>query len=234
MVNQKLLHDVTYDAITRFVLPKTCYLDNATGNILRFKDKYYIVTCRHVADDFFKNSTMKVLLRDKKELSIQHLKYLNRTKPEIDIAVIEIKDNSIDVDSFKFENFKIIKDLSKTNFQKSNFFFCGYPSAISFNRDDNRLILYMAYMTLPTEDFIYLDYDSQSESNRVIKSDLKLKLPHPGGMSGAFLFLVEAFEGGKEEIWTPNYIKVIGIQTIWNKKTRVRCSNIKYLFELIE
>ena len=46
---------------------RSCYMNDSTGNLISYKDKKYIVTCRHVADDFFNSNKPYVLLRDNKK-----------------------------------------------------------------------------------------------------------------------------------------------------------------------
>jgi len=235
----KKLADETYSALAHYAMPKTCYLEGATGNLLRYKKEFYIITCKHVADVFFDNNDSEVILRNNFRIKKNRLKYVQRTNNDIDIAVLKLMDNKLESGYFSIENFEFIDDFSTHSFKESLFFICGYPENINFVKDDKKYILYMTYLTersdikSPTKDFIFIQYNQNSESNRVVKTKLKSKLPNPKGMSGAFLLKLNTFKRKKEELWTPYLAKVIGIQISWNKKNLLKCSNIYYLRKLL-
>jgi len=241
MDKQAIVDDFVHAAIDSFVLSKTCYLANGTGNVIKYNDRIYIVTCRHIADDIFDERNFnEVLLRNKQRIKKDKLRYIDKTNSEIDIGLIEILENNLNVDYYTLDNFEFIEEFKKADLSKSNFFLLGYPESISIKKGTGKNMLHFSYMTLPkkdkpiTDDYIYLDYNRMDEnSNRIVDTDLISKLPHPGGMSGSFLFQVKIFEGRQEEIWSTSYIKVVGIQKSWNKKNWIKCSNIKYLKALL-
>ena len=240
MNKQMVLDDKVHGAIDSYVLSRTCYLNNGTGNLFKYNNKTYIVTCKHIADGILSEKNFEVLLRKNLRIKKEKLDYKYCSSLEIDIGVIEILDENIEVNYYTIDNFGFIEDFREADFSKSNFFLLGYPYDLSFQTDRGKDILHISYMTLlkknkpVTKDFLFVDYNRTVETNRIIESELNYKLPHPSGMSGSLLFQVKVFEGSKEKIWSPDQIKIVGIQQSWDKLGNwIKCSNIKYLKELL-
>lgn len=240
MNKQIVLDDMIHSAIDRFVLAKTCYIGNGTGNLLGYKNKVYIVTCRHIADDIFNEKDFEVILQGNLKVRKEKLSYKNRTTSEVDIGLIEILGRELKFDFYTIDNYEFIEDFTKADFNRSNFFLLGYPDNLSFKKENEKYLMHLSYMTLLkkdkpiTKDFLYVDYNKLVETNRIIETELDYKLPHPGGMSGSFLFQVKIFEGDQEKIWSPSNIKIVGIQQSWDRIGNwIKCSNIKYLKELL-
>ena len=229
-----------HSAIDKFVLAKTCYIGNGTGNLLRYKNRIYIVTCQHIADDILKVKDFEVILQGNIKLKKDKLGDVISTTSKMDISLIEIFDSKLKIDCYRIDNFEFIEDFTKADFSRTNFFLLGYPDSLSFKSDKGKNLLHMSYMTLlsknkpSTKDFLFVDYNRSVESNRIIDTDLNYNLPHPGGMSGSFLFQVKVFEAKQNEIWTPPIVKIIGIQQSFDRIGNwIKCSNIKYLKELL-
>lgn len=240
MYNEILLNDFAHQAINRFIFTKSCYLATGTGAILKHQDKFYIITCRHLADYFFEQENEKILFKNNSSIDKSSVKYLNRTTEEIDIAIIEILDDNIDSEFFELDSFEFLDDFTQQDFSKSNFFLLGHPYDLSYKKENERVILYLSYMTLPkrdknpTKDYLYLDYRRDYESNRIIQKDLISRLPSPKGMSGALVFQVKILNGEENKIWTPDIFKAIAIQSSWNEKEGyIKCTSIKYIEKLL-
>jgi hypothetical protein len=240
MDKQLNLNDIIHSAIDRFVLSKTCYIGDGTGNVLRYKNRIYIVTCGHITDEIFKSNDFEVILQGNNKLKKEKLKYRISTTSKIDISLIEILDSGLNVDYYTLDNFEFIEDFKKANFSKSNFFLLGYPDKLSFKTEKGKNLVHMSYMTRLkndkpiTKDFLFVDYNRSVESNRIIQTELNYNLPHPGGMSGSFLFQVKVFEVEQNKVWSPSTIKVVGIQQSFDRIGNwIKCSNIKYLRDLL-
>jgi hypothetical protein len=232
----RLLDNVTHTALTERMKTKVCSINDAVGNILRFNDKIFIVTCKHVADDFFKRDQGYIILRDNTRIYSNQLRYISSTKDFIDIALIEIL-NTENINDFFEGNDLLILDDFKSEFEKSLFFIFGFPAQLYFQKEEKEYIPWISYMTIKSnniesnENFLYLDYDINSEKNIINEKELKTKLPKAPGLSGAFIFKINTFD--KNEIWHPSFAKAVAIQSTWNGKNWIKSSNIKYLFQLL-
>lgn len=219
---------------------RSCFINESTGNLLRYNDKKYIITCRHVADDFFSNKKQFILLRDNKKIFKDDLKYFARTNEQLDIAVIEIL-NQIEVTNFyTLDDFEFIYDFNQPATNKTSYFIFGYPAQMTYEKDGREFILWMSYLTLKsesipsTQNFLYLDYKRESEKNIITEKGIKTILPKASGLSGAFIFKVEMFQEKKDKLWLPSFAKIVAIQSGWNKTNWLKGCNTKYLFELLD
>ena len=218
---------------------RSCYINESTGNLFSYKDKKYIITCRHIADEFFNFKMPYVLLRDNKKIFKENLKYYSRSSKELDIAVIEILEHNEINYFYTIEDFEIIDDFSHNPSIECSYFIFGYPSQLKYEDNGKELILWMSYLTVKnksiasTQDSIYLDYQRESEKNIIVEKGLKTILPEARGLSGAFIFKIEQFKEDKHTLWLPSFAKIIAIQSGWNKKSWLKGSNTKDLIELL-
>jgi len=218
---------------------RSCFINDSTGNLFSYNDKIYIITCRHVADDFFNNKKQYVLLRDNKKIFKDDLKYFARTNESIDIAVIEILKRDEINNCYTMEDFEFVDDFNQAVINETSYFIFGYPAQLTYESDGKEFILWMSYLTLKsesissTQDFLYLDYKIESEKNIVSEKRIKTILPKAHGLSGAFIFKIEQFKEQKEKLWMPSFAKIIAIQSSWNKTNWLKGCNTKYLFELL-
>lgn len=227
-------------ALTERIKVRTCYLSSATGNIFEYGNKKYIITCKHVADYFFSQSNQRVLLRTNQKIPQNKLKYVASTDDSIDIAIIEI----LEADEIKYcyskDDFDIIDNFSDADLDNSNFFVLGYPEQLKYEKDNADYILWMSYLTIKneqnqsTDQFLYLDYPRFSEKNIINEKGIKTILPNARGLSGAFIFRIDTFDGKLNKLWLPTMAKIVAVQSAWNKKDWLKGSNTKYLFELLK
>jgi len=219
---------------------RSCFINDSTGNLFSYKDKRYIITCRHVADDFFSNNKQYVLLRNNKKISKDDLKYTARTNKSIDIAVIEILKHNNIYEFYTMEDFEIIDDFARSAFSQTSFFIFGYPEQLKFKKDKKEYILWMSYLTTinesisSTQEYLYLDYPRESEKNIITEKGIKTILPKAPGLSGAFIFRIDCFQEQKDKLWLPSFAKIIAIQSSWNERNWLRGCNTKYLFKLLD
>lgn len=238
-MSQQQLNTEINNALTERVRARSCEISDGTGNIIKYNEKIYIVTCKHIADDFFNDNNSYVILRNNDRIYKNQLEYYNRTKDYLDIALIAVLDSNLVKNYYELVDFDAIDDFSKHDFSETNLFICGYPSQISFTKNSRKNILYFSYGTLISntklsdENFIYLSYNRESDSN-ITREGLITRLPEARGLSGAFIFKVETFKGELTDIWQPSFAKIIAIQTDWNKKNWLKATNIKHLFKLLE
>jgi len=127
-MNIRLLHNTSHTALTERVKPKVCAINDAVGNIFRYQNKLYVVTCKHVADDFFSRNDQYIILRGNSRIYSDKLKYLASTNNLIDIALIEILDSNQTIDFFEEDDLEIVNDLSKDDFENSVFLFLVFPN----------------------------------------------------------------------------------------------------------
>ena len=178
---------------------RSCFINDSTGNLLYYDNNKYIITSRHVADDFFSNNTKYVLLRNNKKIYKENLEYVAKTNLTIDIAVIKIVDYEELTEFYTIDDFDFINDFNLADFHQASFFIFGYPTQLKYEKDNKEFILWMSYLTLKkesvssTEDFLYLDYPRDSEKNILSENKIKTILPKAPGLSGAFIFRINTF-----------------------------------------
>lgn len=243
-MNDKLLNNALHNAITRNIITKLCAIDDATGNILKYNNRFYVVTCKHVADDFFRYRNSYILLKDNSRIYINKLKYVASTQPktQADIALIEILESEKIKDFFEENDLEIIKDFKEINSKDSFLFICGFPEQLNFIEDGKQKLPYFSFGTNKStvrssdEDFIYLDYDMNKEHIIIHEKNLKAHLPKAPGLSGAFIFKIDVFRDKPDKIWYPSKVaKAIAIQATWKKAENwIKGSSTKFLFELLE
>lgn len=240
-MDENSLRDATHSALTEAIRPKICSISDSTGNIIKYKNKFYIVTCKHVAKVFFYLKDKSIILKDNSRIYPDELKYIDSTNDDIDIALIEILNNTNVKNYFEEKDIEVIPDFREYNFENSFLFIYGFPYTKHFFKDDKEYITYISYADNlskdkePNEQFIYFEYDTARERSIVGSEKLKTTLPDPRGLSGAFIFKIDRFEKGKNEIWKPTSVaNAIAIQTSWNKNKWLKGSNIKYLYELLK
>jgi len=151
-MNDRLLHNTTHTALTERMKPKICSINDAVGNILRYRQKLYIVTCKHVADDFFSQNHQYIILRGNSRIYTDNLKYIASTNSEIDIALIEILHSSQVSEYFEEDDFEIIDDYNNKEIENTVFFIFGFPEQLYFNKDGKQYIPWMSYMTIKSKD----------------------------------------------------------------------------------
>ncbi|MCH8068521.1 MAG: hypothetical protein IID16_04510, partial [Candidatus Marinimicrobia bacterium] len=61
-----------------------------TGNVLKIENRFFITTCRHVADIYFKQQRPYIILYGNERVNIEKLQYIARTENKYDIAIIEV------------------------------------------------------------------------------------------------------------------------------------------------
>jgi hypothetical protein len=239
-MNENSLRDAAHSALTEAIKPKICSISDSTGNIIKYNNKFYIVTCKHVANDFFYLRNKSIILKNNSRIYPDELKYIDSTNDDIDIALIEILNNTDVEDYFEEKDIEVIPDFREYNFENSFLFIYGFPYSKHFSKDDKEYITYISYADNlsknkePNDQFIYFEYDTTKERSIVGSEKLKTTLPDPKGLSGAFIFKIDRFEGGKNKIWHSELVsKAIAVQISWNKKNLLRGSNIKYLYGLL-
>lgn len=165
----KLLDNVTHMALIERMKQKICLLNDAVGNLFKFNNKLYVVTCKHVADGFFYQNHPYLLLRDNTRIYSENLKYVSSSNDSIDIALIEILNRSQINECFEPFDLQIIEDFNNNELENSVYFILGFPKQLHFTKDEKEFIPWMSYMTIKSKNvksdanFLYLDYDRNSE-----------------------------------------------------------------------
>ncbi len=227
-----------HTSLTEYLKDRIVVFGNGTGNLIRIGNRSFIVTCRHVATDFFKLPFSYIILRDNHRIPKSQLCLIAQTDLNIDIAIIEIKGTYTARGVFTPSDFQLIDDFSSFDFSNTNVILCGLPSDIA-QRDEEGNVYHvlMSFMTLPHKtirqevDYFYCEYPTVKHvvENQSVR---RLKLPPAPGLSGSFILKVSQFDGTKEDFWLPSFAKVFAIQQSWDESSFVKGSNLKYLVSL--
>ena len=110
-MNTDDIEEIMKTASIERIKVRTCYINSGTGHFLEYNQKKYIVTCRHVADDFFNKQDQYVLLPNNKKLFQYNLKYLDTTSEAIDIALIEVLESNDITKCFTIDDIEVLNDF---------------------------------------------------------------------------------------------------------------------------
>ncbi len=237
MNKQREIENLAQNSLTEFARARTCVIGKAaTGNVVKWKNEIFVVTCDHVAHDFVNGHLGEnILLKNNIKFSYENFSLAAYTK-KYDIAVLQCK-NRIDTSFYyEIENFNFLEDFSIQDFSETNFFFCGYPGEI-VERDEKGIgFKYFTYMTISHKniphqnDFLYCEYPVNAFVIDNI-SGQRRHPPNPKGMSGSFVFQLKKFTG---KIWSPDFAEIVAMQIEWDEKSFLKCSNIKFLKEMFD
>ena len=224
--------------LRKYIEPRTCLLigkEKGTGNIVLHNGQYFIVTCRHVADDFLTNSLDHYIrLRPNKKIAGSDLIHIGSSNDTIDIALLKVHGDYRFEAAYTIDDFDPIDNFSRYDFhQDVRLVVSGFPSEISSQDSDGVWNTHMTYFTIPhaeakpTENFLFLAYPKAVYS----PFGLHGRLPGAKGLSGGFVFRAEYSKGAAvDEI----QLKVIAVQITWKPHIWAKGSNIKHLFKLFE
>jgi len=234
-IDNEIRHGLAERAKTRI-----CFVGGVgTGNVLNIGNRFFITTCRHVADIYFQKQLPYIILYGNKRINTENLQYTARTEKKYDIAIIEVLEEHTMQAWYEKDDFELIDDFSPYLFEKTNLFVCGFPEDLKDENEEGIFHSWMSYMTIlhekkiTTEDFIFGKYP-MNRDDLVTYEGSRTHLPTALGLSGAFIYKVNQYAGDKDEIWTPAYAKVIAMQTSWNEKNWIKGTNIKHLFALFD
>lgn len=233
----KKLEELARKSLIEYSKARMCLVASiGTGNLVSNDGKKYIFTCKHVADEFFEMKTPVVTLLSNQKIEIDKLNYLG-SSDEFDIAVIEVNDNTISDLFYELADFQSIDDFTEYNFEEVDLHLCGFPFSFRYETESERERFWFSYLTVPIKskiekDFIYCDYPVGKDLELFNSGD-KSKLPDPKGMSGSFVHLIDSPAIKENEIWSLRFVKVIAMQTAWNKKSYLKCVNIKHIKSIL-
>lgn len=241
MDNQELIEKEAINSITEYLKDRSVLLAEGTGNLLKIDNKFYIVTCKHVADKFMKHDTYRyAVLRDNNRIMKENLSYLGATNDEIDIAILGIKDEFIYRAYSSLEDFEIIEDFSQHNWQHEHFILYGTPGDLVQQIPEGYGYEYLRYITVASrsknhsKNFLYLDYREKVEVINDLNGEV-LPMPHPSGLSGTFIYTLPIPKLKKEEIFNPYFVKIIAVQSAYSQQNNyLKASNVSKLFELMK
>jgi len=232
------IHRVLNKALAERIKSRVCLINDSVGNIYKYKDKLYIITCKHVADNLFYKKEQYILLHGNERISSKDLRYITSTTDIYDIALIQILNTNSIKDFYEESDLNIIQNYNEYDFRNSVFFILGFPSQLVFYKEAKEFLLWMSYMTTLSKEessddnFIYLKYERDSEHNFLNDKNITTKLPLAPGLSGSFIFKIDRPNDNK--IWYPSSSRAIAIQTSWNKKSWLKGSNLIKLIDLFK
>jgi predicted transcriptional regulator len=106
-------------ALTELARSRTCSLGGiSTGNLLRVRERAFIVTAKHVADDFYKLKRPRVIFRHNYKILSEQSEYVSSTDDSVDIALIAVNNLKAEAVSYGYEDFKFIDDFRTYDFDR--------------------------------------------------------------------------------------------------------------------
>jgi hypothetical protein len=235
------IEKVASNALSEFTRDRMCLINGGTGNLLEENGRFFIATCYHVAEEFFEEGSYRyVILRRNERIKKDDLKLIAYKDKEIDVALIEVHATLSGYPTYKLNNIEVIETFDMEKFDKTNIVVSGNPDELSKNKHGSGILYTPLTFTtlpeaskLPCSDFLYCKYPMARD---VIEnqSGRRMKLPTAGGLSGAFMLKQREFASPKEQIWTPDIMKVVAIQHRWDKESYIKGTNIKYLIQLLK
>jgi hypothetical protein len=230
------IDDFKRQSLIEYAKSKTCIVGGiGTGNLVLVNDKFYIVTCQHVAETFFKNNRSVVTLYSNRKLKQSELKYISNSEL-FDIALIEILVQNGNEQFYELTDFIFIDDFTKYNFEQSDIHLLGFPFEFRIEDNLSTTRYWFSYLSIPMlnktqKDFLYCDYPLNKNST-YFESNYNTKLPSAPGLSGSFVHIISSPNFKEEEIWSIKFVKVVAMQVAWDKKSFLKCVNINQLNNL--
>ena len=206
-----------------------------TGNLFEFSGNQFIITCEHVASEFFKASEGECKFAEKETIYRNNLELVYADGVN-DLAIMKLKTKLDSEDYFTYNDIEVYEDFGDSKFDKSTFYVCGIPSELTDFGKTKRYTNKFSFLTLAygekksTSEYLFLDYPKISGD---VEIDPALDtLPEPRGMSGSFVILVPSPILDKENIWSLDKAKVVAMLTMSDNRKYVKCANIKHLLEV--
>lgn len=175
-----------------------------TANVVRYQGKFFILTCKHVADAAFAADSARLIFHDHPAVDRQCLIYLDKTTDELDMALIGFSTEQAFHDFHDIAALASVEDFSSHPFEDECLHIYGYPGEYAESAPGQRKFQGFSFMTNPhgtvqsTKDFLYCEYPAGLDE--IDTSHASKRLPAPYGLSGSFIFLVEGFREEKP-IW---------------------------------
>jgi hypothetical protein len=225
-------------------LPKTVgiwYFDGrfesvATGNLFRHKDKYFVLTCRHVIDAIEGSAKASLKMFDGTHLTLSDFERFNRTDKARDQAALRITADIHPEHYYEASDFQQIPDYSAHDFSTTALYLTGFPADLIEADGQRRELVPYSYMTVlyegksRTEDAMYLDYPVRTDG--IEMANREVEVPRPGGMSGSLLFALPRWDDPK--LWHAGLVKVIGMQCRAVEDLYLVCTNTKHCLSFFQ
>ena len=180
-------------ALTEFARSRTCSLGGiGAGNVLRVRDRAFIVTAKHVADEFYRLKRPRIIFYHNYKVLSEQLEYICSTDDNLDIALITVNNLNAEVVSYGYEDFDFIDDFRTYNFDRVTLQVCGFPKQLQRKSETNLFYSWMSYRTTPcphppaTKDFLFCHYPMNSPVQDSRAGD-EVVLPSAPGLSGGFI-----------------------------------------------
>lgn len=222
--------------LTEHARARICSLGGVgTGNVLRLHGHAFIVTAKHVADDFYELKRPRVIFHRNYKIPSERLEYVSCTDDDLDIALIAVDDLKAEVLSYEYNDLEFIDDFRTYNFDRVNLQVWGFPKQLQHKTETDLFYSWMSYRTTPcsrppaTKEFLFCHYPMSSPV-RESSTGTRAALPPANGLSGAFILKVPTYADQSP----PISAKVIAIQIAWDKKTYIKCSNIIHLRPMLD
>ena len=126
--------DLEYNArhtLTEYARSRTCSLGGVgTGNVVRVRDRAFVVTAKHVADDFYRLKRPRVIFRHNYKILSEQLEYISSTDDNLDIALLAVAGLNTEVVSYDYDDFEFIDDFRTYSFDRVNLQVYGFPKQL--------------------------------------------------------------------------------------------------------
>ena len=100
----------TFNALKEYYLDKLVLFPNSTGTLLKIGNRVYIVTCHHVATEYFSRYRSAAILRENIRIPFCDLRLAGATDDNIDIALIECEKSPPAKDFYSMDALEAIDD----------------------------------------------------------------------------------------------------------------------------
>ena len=199
-----------------------------SGGIVRKNGELYILTCKHVADDFYKGNWGRIILSTGKQFDRSSFSY-NSSSNDYDLALLGA--SSISSDILVSYNYPQDFDLVNKDIMGKSFILCGISAELTKDK-----LRYNAFVTLSfttnylshDDHFMKVDYP-RNDPSEIISEDID-RLPDPHGLSGALILHPDDFESNT--LWSPTTSKIVGVQIASDCNSYLKCSLVKNLVDI--
>ncbi len=234
MMNENEISSEITKAISNVSSKCTCFLWYGeyeseecvgTGTLVKHKNEYYILTCEHVATEFFTSKNAIIVFGNAEYLNSTEVKYFRKSKRD-DLALLRLKDSK------KLENLspKTIDDFAFKDLDTNHealYYLCGFPAEEVKASQNKRNFMGLTTFTVAirkmcTKNKLFLEYE-ENETNYPLAS--------PKGYSGSLIFeyINPSSAQKKGKIWYPTLGKAVSIQYKSDMSTYIVGTTIKIL-----
>ncbi len=199
-----------------------------TGAFVLAGRRHLIATCAHVAQPFFTDQEAHVVLADGASIPRASCS-LYLCDAALDLALIAIDTPSDSYETFALSQFADAPDMRAHDFTFEHIVVCGFPGARVGKTPKGRTMNPIIYLTeidpsqTPTVERFSCRYPLGP--GQVIGEAGPSTLPRPHGLSGSLIFTIPAPNAPKDELWSLEYLRIVGVAVESNVRTYVEAAS---------